>query len=171
VIPFVDPEESAGSLEARAGIEPKNKALEEADRLKDEFLAMLAHELRNPLAPIFNAISVLEHEQLPSEIGRQARSIIDRQARSLARLVDDLLDVSRVSTGKIELRRKLVDLRDIIGNPVEACRAAVEARKHRLAVSLPPTPLWIDADSTRVEQVVTNLLDNASTPTTGAASR
>ncbi|MGE5171262.1 MAG: ATP-binding protein [Rudaea sp.] len=140
----------------------KNQALEEADRLKNEFLAILAHELRNPLAPIFNAVAVLRHEQMPTPMAEQCLSIIDRQARSLARLVDDLLDVSRVSTGKIELRKGLVDFNDVVRNAVEACRAALEARQHRLTLSLPPVPLWIDADETRIEQVVINLLNNAT---------
>jgi PAS domain S-box-containing protein len=140
----------------------KNVALQEADRLKDEFLAMLAHELRNPLAPIFNALSILHHEQLPSELGQQARSTIERQARILARLVDDLLDVGRVSGGKIQLRKAIVDLREIVDRAVNACRALLEARKHELAVSMPPAALWIEADATRMEQIVTNLLVNAA---------
>jgi PAS domain S-box-containing protein len=140
----------------------KNKALEQADRLKDEFLAMLAHELRNPLAPIFNAVSVLKHEEIATELGRRALAIIDRQARGMARLIDDLLDVSRVSTGKIELRKDLVDFNGIINSAVQASLPALEARNQRLTLSLPPAPLWIDADAIRIEQVVTNLLNNAT---------
>ena len=140
----------------------KNKALEEADRLKDEFLAMLAHELRNPLAPIFNALAVLERERQVSDIGRQARAIVERQALSLARLVEDLLDVSRVSTGKIQLKSEVVDLRTIIEAAVDSYRPQLEARRQRVGVSLPPEPLWLEADRTRIEQVVTNLLSNAS---------
>ena len=140
----------------------KNKALEDADRLKDEFLAMLAHELRNPLAPIFNALSVLEREQELSDIGRQARAIVERQALGLARLVDDLLDVSRVSTGKIQLKSEVADFREIIGAAVDSYRPQLDARGHRVTLSLPAEPLWLDADRTRIEQVVTNLLSNAS---------
>jgi PAS domain S-box-containing protein len=140
----------------------KNEALQNADRLKDEFLAMLAHELRNPLAPIFNALSLLRRERSLSEVGQQARSIIERQARSLSDLVDDLLDVSRVTTGKIQLNKAIVDFRDIINAAVQANRSHLEARKHSLTVSLPRKPLWLNADRTRIEQVVTNLLSNAS---------
>jgi len=153
-------------------LEEKNKALQQADRQKDEFLAMLAHELRNPLAPIFNAVSVLQHDGIDSDIGRPALAIIDRQARSLGRLVDDLLEVSRVTTGKIELRKQIVDLNDIINNAVLACRPALDGRKHQLQLSLPPEGLWVHADTTRIEQVVTNLLNNAAkyTPDGGTIS-
>jgi PAS domain S-box-containing protein len=140
----------------------KNEALQNADRLKDEFLAMLAHELRNPLAPIFNALSILRRERTLSEVGQQARSIIERQARGLSDLVDDLLDVSRVTTGKIQLNKAIVDFRDIINAAVQANRSHLEARKHSLTLSLPRKPLWLNADRTRIEQVVTNLLSNAS---------
>jgi PAS domain S-box-containing protein len=140
----------------------KNEALEEADRLKDEFLAMLAHELRNPLAPIFHALSVLEREQSLTDIGRQARSIVERQTLSLARLVDDLLDVSRVTTGKIQLASEVIDFGTIISHAVDAYRPQLDARKHRVTLSLPSEPLWLEADRTRIEQVITNLLSNAS---------
>jgi len=139
----------------------KNKALEDADRLKDEFLAMLAHELRNPLAPIFNALSLLEREQTLTEVGQRARLIVERQARTLSHLVDDLLDVSRVSTGKIQLNKETVDFRRIISAAVESYRVQLEARKQILTTSISPDPLWLDADKTRIEQVVTNLLSNA----------
>jgi PAS domain S-box-containing protein len=153
-------------------LDEKNKALQQADRQKDEFLAMLAHELRNPLAPIFNAVSVLQHEKIDSDVGRQAIAIVNRQARSLGRLVDDLLEVSRVTTGKIELRKQLVDLNDIVNNAVLACRSALDGRKHHLELSLSPERLWVHADATRIEQVVTNLLNNAAkyTPDGGAIS-
>ena len=153
-------------------LDEKNKALQQADRQKDEFLAMLAHELRNPLAPIFNAVSVLQHDSIGSEIGRQALAIVDRQARSLGRIVDDLLEVSRVTTGKIELRKQLVDLNDIMNNAVLACRPALDGRNHRLELSLPSERLWVYADATRIEQVVTNLLNNAAkyTPDGGTIS-
>ena len=153
-------------------LDEKNRALQQADRQKDEFLAMLAHELRNPLAPIFNAVSVLQHEAMASDIGQQALAIVDRQARSLGRLVDDLLEVSRVTTGKIELRKQLVDLNDIVNDAVLACRSVLEERKHHLQLSLRPERLWVHADATRIEQVVTNLLNNAAkyTPDGGTIS-
>jgi PAS domain S-box-containing protein len=143
-------------------LQERNRALQEADRRKDEFLAVLAHELRNPLAPIFNALSILEQEGLASETRRQARLLIDRQVRALARLIDDLLDVSRISQGKIELRRRAVELKVIIDEAVQACRPLIEAREHELAVTLPPEPVWLDADQIRLEQVVVNLLINAA---------
>jgi PAS domain S-box-containing protein len=143
-------------------LEERNNALQEADRRKDEFLAVLAHELRNPLAPIFNALSILEQEDLPNEAQRQARLLIDRQVRALASLIDDLLDVSRITREKIQLRRKEVELRVIIDNAVQACRPLIEAREHELSAALPPDPIWLDADQTRIEQVVVNLLNNAA---------
>jgi signal transduction histidine kinase len=143
-------------------LQERNEALREADRRKDEFLAVLAHELRNPLTPILNALSILEQEGLPREDQRQARVLIDRQVRALARLIDDLLDVSRITQGKIELRKRAVELKVIIDNADDACRPLIEAREHGLSVSLPPEPICLDADQTRMEQVVVNLLNNAA---------
>jgi PAS domain S-box-containing protein len=140
----------------------RNKALTEADRRKDEFLAMLAHELRNPLAPIFNALSILEQPDLPSDTQRQARMMIDRQVRTLAHLIDDLLDVSRITRGKIQLRKAAVDLSVIINNAVQTCRTLLDACKHKLTVTLPPRPVTLDADRTRMEQVIVNLLTNSA---------
>jgi PAS domain S-box-containing protein len=143
-------------------LEQRNKALKEADRRKDEFLAMLAHELRNPLAPIFNALAIMEQENLPAGHHRQARQLIDRQARILARLIDDLLDVSRIASGKIQLRKASVELKVIVENAAKACRPIMVAQHHKLTVSLPAHPIWLDADQTRMEQVVVNLLNNAA---------
>jgi PAS domain S-box-containing protein len=143
-------------------IRERNHALIEADRRKDEFLAMLSHELRNPLTPIFNALSLLERESLPSDQQRQAHLMIDRHARTLARLVDDLLDVSRITRGKIELRLAAVDLNAIVKDAVETCRPMIDAHRHRLAVNLAPRPVVIDADRTRMEQVIVNLLTNST---------
>src|SRR5262249_52965413 len=127
----------------------RNEALEEADRRKDEFLALLAHELRNPLAPIFNALSILERADLPPEQQQQARQLIDRQVRCLARLVDDLLDVSRITRGKIRLKEQTVEMRAVIDHAVQACRPLIEAHGHDLTVSVPPHPIWLEADPTR----------------------
>ncbi len=143
-------------------LQKRNEALEEADRRKDEFLAVLAHELRNPLAPMFNALSILEQENLPAETARHTRLLIDRQVRQLTRLVDDLLDVCRITRGKIQLRKKPVELKAILDNAVQACRPLLTSHKHELTMSLPPEPIWLDADQTRMEQVVVNMLNNSA---------
>jgi signal transduction histidine kinase/ActR/RegA family two-component response regulator len=140
----------------------RNRALEEADRRKNEFLALLAHELRNPLAPIYSALTILGRPNLPADLDREARAIIDRQVRGLALLVDDLLDVSRITAGKVELRRKSIDLCVVADNAIRACQPLIAARRLKLDVSLPDRAVWLDADPTRIEQVLTNLLNNAA---------
>lgn len=134
----------------------------ESDRLKDEFLAMLAHELRNPLAPIQNAVHVLRLRGGDAAMTGRMCDIVERQVRHLARLVDDLLDVARIARGKIALRKESMDLVTAVAQAVEAAGPAIEGRRHALAVSLPPGPLLIDADPTRMGQVLANLLGNAS---------
>jgi PAS domain S-box-containing protein len=138
------------------------EALEEAERQMNEFLAMLAHELRNPLAPIRNALSVLQMTAPAQGKEAWARNIIDRQLTHMTRLVDDLLDVSRITSGKITLHREPIDLRDAIATAVEASRPLIDARHHRLEVTVPPEPLRMSADATRLAQVVVNLLNNAA---------
>jgi two-component system CheB/CheR fusion protein len=137
--------------------------LRAADRRKDEFLAMLAHELRNPLAPIRNAVEVLRHADpaQKSEIDR-ARDLIDRQVQYLTRLVNDLLDVSRAIQGKIKLDKKLIELSAFVNQAVEFSRELIAARRHRLSVSLPPQPVYLEGDLLRLAQVLSNLLDNAA---------
>ncbi|MBW3624592.1 MAG: response regulator [Armatimonadetes bacterium] len=138
------------------------RALKEADQRKDEFLAMLAHELRNPLAPILNAAEVLKtHGTSPSMVER-VQAIIERQTRHMARLVDDLLDVSRITQGKVELRKERVDLAAVISQAVQAVRPTIEARDQDLSVFVPMEPVTIEADPARLQQVVANLLTNAS---------
>ena len=138
------------------------RALQQADQRKDEFLALLAHELRNPLGPIRHAVKILRAKApSPSEL-QWATSIIDRQAEHMSRLVDDLLDVSRITRGTIELRRERVDLAAVIKGAVEATGASIDKAGHRLTVSLPAEPLYVDSDQIRLIQVVGNLLDNAS---------
>ena len=137
------------------------EALAKADREKDEFLAVLAHELRNPLAPVFYALHILDRDPDPV-VQRQTRGIVERQVHRLARLIDDLLDVSRISTGKIDLRREQVALRRIVENAVEVAGPLFEARKHEITVSLPPEEVWLEADAARLEQVLSNLLNNAA---------
>jgi PAS domain S-box-containing protein len=138
-----------------------------ADRRKDEFLAMLAHELRNPLAAISNAGHVLDRKGTAGDGRHDPRSheliaMIGRQIRHLSRLVDDLLDVSRFSRGRIELRKEPVELRRAVEGAVETARPLLEQRRHHLTVSLPEEPLWLEADLTRIEQVLANLLHNAA---------
>jgi len=135
--------------------------LKEADRRKDEFLAMLSHELRNPLAPIANAAHLLRREQLTTPTFVQARAIIERQTARLARLVDDLLEVSRISTGRIQLYMERIAIAGIIERSVETVRPLFEQRRHTLQVLLPETAAWVEADGARLEQVLVNLLTNA----------
>lgn len=137
------------------------EALARADREKDEFLAVLAHELRNPLAPVFYALHILDREPDPA-VQHQTLGIVERQVHRLARLIDDLLDVSRISTGKIDLRREQVPLRRIVENAVEVARPLFDARRHELTVSLPLEEIWLEADAARLEQVLSNLLNNAA---------
>jgi PAS domain S-box-containing protein len=138
------------------------EALREADRRKDEFLATLAHELRNPLAPVRNAVQILELADSDAAALRQAREIIQRQVGQLTRLVDDLLDVSRISRGKITLRREPVSLRAAVQMAVETCRSQIESAGHALRIDLPPSDLELEADPARLAQVLSNLLSNAA---------
>ena len=137
-------------------------ALVEDDHRKDEFLAMLAHELRNPLGPILNAFEVIRIGNLNDEEVVGIRLVAERQARHLARLVDDLLDVSRITTSKIQLRREPVDLRDVIARVVEAVRSSVESQRHQLIVEPIADPLPMLGDPTRLDQILINLLNNAA---------
>ncbi len=148
--------------ESRDELQRVNAELSEADRRKDEFLAVLAHELRNPLAPIRNAVHYLGLKASPDPALRNARDIIDRQVKHLVRLVDDLLDISRISSGKIGLRKERVSLALIVTNAVEASRPAIESENHQLTVTLPAEPVYLDADLTRLAQVLQNLLNNAA---------
>jgi PAS domain S-box-containing protein len=135
--------------------------LREVDRRKDEFLATLAHELRNPLAPIRNSLHVLRLADNDRETMR-VHEMIDRQVNHLIRLVEDLLEVARITSGKIELRRERIDLADVVRAAVETSRPAIERARHRLEVSLPDEPLVLEADSVRLAQVLANLLNNAA---------
>src|SRR5258708_7797341 len=138
------------------------EALREADRRKDEFIAMLAHELRNPLAPLRNGLQVMRLASSDADAVAEARAMMERQLGHMVRLVDDLLDVSRISQGKMELRRSRVLLADVVGSAVETARPAIEAGGHELSVSLPDEPVALDADLTRLAQVVSNLLTNSA---------
>ncbi len=136
--------------------------LREADRRKDEFLATLAHELRNPLAPIRTGLHLLHISPPGSEPAAQARAMMERQLNHQIRLVDDLLEVSRISTGKIELRRSRLELAAAVLSAVETVRPMMEAAHHRLDISLPPEPVMLEGDFVRLAQVVANLLSNAA---------
>ena len=160
---------ASGEVEAVAGTTrdvTERKQLEgsliDADRRKDEFLATLAHELRNPLAPIRNAVHLLKADNPTEENVRAARQIIDRQVHHMVRLVDDLMDVSRITLGQVNLRNERVSLRRVIDDALEAAAPAIEAGNHRLVVDVPGVSLQIEGDATRLSQVFQNLLDNAA---------
>jgi PAS domain S-box-containing protein len=136
--------------------------LKEADRRKNEFLAMLAHELRNPLAPIANAAHLLRQDNASDAIQQHARDIIDRQVERLIRLVDDLLEVSRITSGRIRLHKQWIAIGDAVERAVESVRPLIEQNRHTLSLSLPPNPVWLYGDTTRLEQVIVNLISNAA---------
>jgi signal transduction histidine kinase/ActR/RegA family two-component response regulator len=138
------------------------RSLEEADRRKDEFLATLAHELRNPLAPIRNSVELLRISRAGLPMVQRVAEIMGRQVAHMVRLVDDLLEISRITRGTIELRRSRVELASVVASAVETSRPAVDAADHHLEVILPPEPIWLDADPTRLAQVFSNLLNNAA---------
>jgi PAS domain S-box-containing protein len=158
--------QAAEDLANRAVIAIENASLlatlKESDRSKDEFLAMLAHELRNPLAPIQNAVEVLRLRGKAVPELPWATEVIDRQARQMTRLVDDLLDVSRITRGKIELRKERIELAMVVNSALEASRPLVEKRGHELTVTVPHEPIYFEADPTRLAQVLSNLLNNAA---------
>jgi CheY-like chemotaxis protein/two-component sensor histidine kinase len=137
-------------------------ALRDADRRKDEFLAALAHELRNPLAPIRSAVDVMRLAEGDAALTGRARETIDRQSRNLSRLVDDLLDVSRITRNAIELRRERVSLSSVVESAVETSRPLLDMRRHVFSINLPPSEIWLDADPVRIAQVISNLLSNAA---------
>ncbi|MBP1150321.1 MULTISPECIES: sensor histidine kinase [Methylocaldum] len=151
-----------GILQDITEIKRAEEALREADRRKDEFLAMLAHELRNPLAPIRNAVQIMRKLGTEDPKLQWTRDVIDRQVEHLARLVDDLLDVSRITRGKIELRRELLVVADIVQRAVETSRPLIDARRHELRVQLPSETIHVEGDFVRLAQVVSNLLNNAA---------
>ncbi len=137
-------------------------ALADLHRRKDEFLAMLSHELRNPLAPIANAVQLLRMQPAEGMMEREARLIIERQLSQLTRLVDDLMEVSRISTGRVQLRLETVDMRSIVERAIESARLLIERHQHSITLVMPDTAVTLNADSTRLEQVLVNLLNNAA---------
>jgi len=136
-------------------------ALQDADRRKDEFLATLAHELRNPLAPLRNGLEILKTDP-PPEVAAPARQMMDRQLMHMVHLVDDLLDMSRVASGKIRLRPETVELQRVVADAVESSRSQIDAGQHALVLSLSAEPLRLYADATRLAQILANLLTNAA---------
>ena len=174
VVPLRDREgRGRGAVSAFVDVTPLKRAearLREADRRKDEFLAVLGHELRNPLAPILTAVELMKRRgDVPSS---NERAVIERQARHLVRLVDDLLDVSRIARGKVELRRERIELSHIVERAVETAAPLFEQRRHRLSVEVAREGLAVEGDETRLVQVVLNLLSNAAryTPVGGRVS-
>ncbi len=173
---FVPVFEAGGAVEAVAGstrditdrkalevkLRDQAEQLRQADRRKDEFLAMLAHELRNPLAPIRNAAQVIRLLGTTEPNVQRSTELIERQVQHMTRLVDDLLDVSRITSGKIKLQKEPVELAAVVARAVETVRPLIEARRHQLAVALPPEAVRLEADPTRLAQVVANLLTNAA---------
>jgi signal transduction histidine kinase len=144
--------------------------LKEAARRKDEFISILGHELRNPLAAMQSGIELLQISPLPVAKVPWARDLLQRQLRHLKRLIDDLLDVSRITTGRVQLKREVLKLQEIIEHSVDAAKPLIDERQHLLTVEMPAEPLWIDGDGVRLTQVFGNLLTNAAkyTSTNGA---
>ena len=137
-------------------------ALRETDRRKDEFLAILAHELRNPLAPISNSVSILASDKLPVKVRDEALQMMERQVKQMVRLVDDLMDVSRITRGRIELKADAVDIAEVLRCAVEISQPHIDQFGHKLTLNLPENPVILQADFTRLAQVFSNLLNNAA---------
>jgi two-component system CheB/CheR fusion protein len=156
---------ASGGLSQAEAIRDLQKRADElagSDRRKDQFLAMLAHELRNPLAPIRNAVELMRQVESSDPAFQPSREMVERQVKHLARLVDDLLDVSRITQGSIRLRKEAVDLGTVVQRAVESTRSLIDTRGHELKLDLPTDPVRLEADPTRLEQVIANLLNNAA---------
>ena len=138
------------------------RKLAEADTRKNEFLAMLGHELRNPLSPIRNAVKVMKQRGSEDPDLCWARDVVDHQVRQMAQLVDDLLEISRVTSGKVRLQKEAVDVATIVAYAIETSRPVLESHHHRLSIALPADAVYVDADSLRMAQVLSNLLNNAA---------
>ena len=165
-VPIVDAD---GKIQRWAGInldisrlKNTERALLEADRRKDEFLATLAHELRNPLAPIRNAVRILDSDAADDRQRKWGREVIARQVQRMALLLDDLLDMSRITRSQLELRKDYVDLRTVVSVAVETARPLLDAKRHQLAINLPAENIRLEADPLRLSQVIGNLLTNAA---------
>ncbi len=158
--------------DAERQVRESEAALREADRRKDEFVAVLAHELRNPLAPLRNAVQIMRAPNAGAGELAEARDVVERQVTQLVRLVDDLLDVSRISIGRMVLREAVLDLRCAADDALMISGPLLEEAQHAVRVDLPPEPLWVKGDPVRLAQVISNLLNNAAryTPRGGAVS-
>lgn len=148
--------------EAQAAQVKRGDDLSDANRSREEFMALLSHELRNPLSPILNALEILRSIETEDPIVQQAAAVIERQIGQMVRLVDDLLDVGRITKGKLRLEKEPVELRVIVNRAAESARPLIECRQHEFSVALPMKPIWIDGDAARLEQVFVNLLYNAA---------
>ena len=151
-----------GKVEAVAGSTRDVTEFKETNRRKDEFLAMLAHELRNPLAPISNSIHIMKSSSVSDKIRDEAAMLVDRQIVQMTHLLNDLLDVSRVTLGKIELRLEKTSLSNVINMAVESIRPLIESREQTLSINIPDGTIWLNADETRMTQIFSNLLNNAA---------
>ncbi len=149
-------------VEALRQSEARVRELAETDARKNEFLAVLGHELRNPLAPIRNALRIMKHRGPDDPDHSWARDVVEHQLTQLKQLVDDLLEVSRVNSGKVRLDREPVDVATIVAFAVETSRPTIDSHRHRLSIALPPKPVIVEADPNRLAQVLTNLLNNAA---------
>jgi len=148
--------------QAEQAIRDQAERLRESDRAKDEFLATLAHELRNPLAPLRNSLSLLEMAGPPDARTAPIHKMMERQVNHLVRLVDDLLEMSRVSRGTFALRKERVDIATVVRNAVETSEPLIRAAGHRLDIAVPEVPVWLEGDPVRLAQILANLLNNAA---------
>jgi signal transduction histidine kinase/ActR/RegA family two-component response regulator len=158
----LEQERARETRQTQERLEEHARELREADRRKNEFLAILAHELRNPLAPIRNTLQILKLKCPPDPDLQQAQQVIERQVQQMTRMVDDLLDVARITQAKINLAPEAVELGAVVARAVEGCRPLLDDRRHQLNVTLPTEPCWLQADPSRLTQVLTNLLVNAA---------
>jgi CheY-like chemotaxis protein len=150
--------ELRAQLQAQAAAE---QALRDADKRKDEFLATLAHELRNPLAPLRTGLQLIGGTALDEARVQRVRQMMDRQVTQLVKLIDDLLEVSRISTGKVVLQTERIDMRRVVEAALESSQPAILASQHTLRIDLPQAPVWVEGDPSRLEQVICNLVNNA----------
>ena len=148
--------------DARRAADEQTRRLTDASRRKDEFLAVLAHELRNPLGPILTSLEVMRHAHSDGSMLAEAVAVTERQVNQISRLVDDMLDMTRISHGKVEIRREVVELSRVVAEALEHARPLIDRRRHRLSVELPSAPVRLHADPARLRQVLCNLLTNAA---------
>ena len=156
-----EPAAAGRKLPARRGMRLRPEELSMIGRRNDVMLAVISHELRSPLAAVHNAVRILGSPMTEPSTRQRAQTLIERQVERMTRLLDDLLDVSRINIGHMQLQRERMDLRVAMNNAIETLEREIHQRHHRLAVALPDTPVWLQGDSGRLEQVFANLLANA----------